>query len=65
MHNKSTMMMPRAFFAGVTQAHAQSDPLPSWNDGKSKQSIVEFVRRVTTKGVDRLRPARRADRRIR
>ena len=23
------------------------DPLPSWNDGKSKQSIIEFVERVT------------------
>ena len=33
----------------ITQAHAQTSALPSWNDGKSKQSIVEFVKRVTTK----------------
>jgi len=26
---------------------AQSDPLPSWNDGPSKQSIVAFVQKVT------------------
>jgi hypothetical protein len=27
-----------------------ADPLPSWNDGKSKQSIMDFVAKVTTKG---------------
>jgi len=26
---------------------AQSDPLPSWNDGPAKQSIVSFVQKVT------------------
>jgi len=26
---------------------AQSDPLPSWNDGPAKQSIVAFVQKVT------------------
>lgn len=31
-------------------AHAQSDPLPSWNDGATKKSITDFVARVTTKG---------------
>src|SRR5215831_1620404 len=34
--------------AGI--AHAQSDPLPSWNDGAVKQSITDFVARVTTPG---------------
>jgi hypothetical protein len=29
-------------------AHAQSDPLPSWNDGATKKSITDFVARVTT-----------------
>jgi len=24
-----------------------ADPLPSWNDGKAKQSIIEFVAKVT------------------
>ena len=30
-------------------AHAQ-DPLPSWNQGKTKQSIVDFVEQVTKPG---------------
>ena len=29
---------------------AQSDPLPSWNDGAAKKSITDFVARVTTQG---------------
>jgi phosphoglycolate phosphatase-like HAD superfamily hydrolase len=41
-------------------AHAQSDPLPSWNDGAVKQSIVGFVGRVTTQGgPDYVVPAER------
>lgn len=31
-------------------AHAQSDPLPSWNDGAARKAIVEFVRATTTQG---------------
>lgn len=31
-------------------AFAQSDPLPSWNDGAVKNSITDFVARVTRKG---------------
>ena len=31
-------------------AHAQSDPLPSWNEGATKKSITDFVARVTTQG---------------
>ena len=34
----------------VTGAMAQSDPLPSWNDGAPKQAIVDFVTAVTTEG---------------
>ncbi|HKS09875.1 MAG TPA: HAD family hydrolase [Pyrinomonadaceae bacterium] len=29
---------------------AQSDPLPSWNDGPGKQAIIEFVSSVTKEG---------------
>jgi phosphoglycolate phosphatase-like HAD superfamily hydrolase len=29
---------------------AQTDPLPSWNDGAAKAAIVEFVRSTTTRG---------------
>jgi phosphoglycolate phosphatase-like HAD superfamily hydrolase len=31
-------------------AFAQTDPLPSWNDGASKAAITDFVRAVTTAG---------------
>jgi hypothetical protein len=31
-------------------AQAQTDPLPSWNDGPSKQAITGFVARVTQQG---------------
>ena len=34
-------------FTTVTRA---ADALPSWNDGKTKQSIVDFVARVTKEG---------------
>jgi hypothetical protein len=30
-------------------AQAQSDPLPSWNDGSAKQAIVAFVKDTTDK----------------
>ena len=47
--------------AGVGLANAQSaDPLPSWNDGKTRQAIVEFVDKVTTPGSpDFVPPAER------
>jgi phosphoserine phosphatase len=36
-------------FTSTTIAHA-ADPLPSWNDGPAKQSIVTFVEKVTKPG---------------
>jgi hypothetical protein len=37
---------------------AQSDPLPSWNDGATKKAITDFVARVTAKdGPDYIPPA--------
>jgi len=39
---------------------AAADPLPSWNDGKAKQSIVDFVATVTTEASpDHVPPAER------
>src|SRR5207248_4876982 len=38
-----------ALVAGA-EAHAQTDPLPSWNDGAGKQAIITFVRATTTSG---------------
>lgn len=41
-------------------AFAQSDPLPSWNDGATKQAILDFVVRVTQAGgPDHVTPAER------
>ncbi len=37
-------------FLSAAQARAQTDPLPSWNDGARKKAIVDFVARVTTPG---------------
>ena len=37
-------------FALGARAHAQGDPLPSWNDGAAKQAIVGFVQATTTQG---------------
>ena len=31
-------------------AQAQTDPLPSWNDGAAKRAIVAFVTETTTAG---------------
>jgi hypothetical protein len=36
-----------AFPSAIARA---ADPLPSWNDGKAKQSIIDFVTKVTTHG---------------
>jgi len=41
-----------------SSARAQSaDPLPSWNDGQAKQSILEFVAAVTREGSRDFVPA--------
>lgn len=37
-------------------ARAQSDPLPSWNDGAAKKAIVEFVQTTTTQVSPRFVP---------
>ena len=43
------MLVILGFFIVVVQtACAQDDPLPSWNSGLPKQSIIDFVQRVTS-----------------
>jgi len=47
------------FLLGMAAAHAQ-DSLPSWNDGKARQSILAFVKKVTAPGSpDFVPPAER------
>jgi phosphoglycolate phosphatase-like HAD superfamily hydrolase len=56
-----TALLAFAFASGVARsAFAQTDPLPSWNDGTVKKSITDFVARVTTQGgPDFVPPAER------
>ena len=47
-----TRVLALALLAGLApgaQAFAQTDPLPSWNDGPAKKAIVEFVQATTDK----------------
>src|SRR5882724_771108 len=45
----TTIVLGACIFGSIS-AQAQSDPLPSWNDGATKKSITDFVPRVTTPG---------------
>ena len=40
----------------AAQVSAQTDPLPSWNDGPAKKAIVEFVQTTTTQGSPKFVP---------
>jgi len=40
----------------AVHAHAQDDPLPSWNDGPAKQSIIDFVKTTTDESNSRFVP---------
>lgn len=63
MINRRTTLALLLSTVAATGASAQappSDPLPSWNDGNAKTSIIDFVKRVTTNGSpDFVPPAKR------
>jgi phosphoglycolate phosphatase-like HAD superfamily hydrolase len=42
--------------AVAVPALAQTDPLPSWNDGAAKKAILEFVQATTTQGSPKFVP---------
>ena len=44
------------FLSTFGQVYAQTDPLPSWNDGVAKKAIVEFVKTTTDKGSAKFVP---------
>src|ERR1700750_2200201 len=53
-------LLASVLFASAGHVRAQTDPLPSWNDGAAKKSITDFVTRVTTQGgADFVPPAER------
>jgi phosphoglycolate phosphatase-like HAD superfamily hydrolase len=53
IHN--TFALLAIAFASLTTTQAQ-DPLPSWNDGPTKQAIVDFVKATTTQGSPQFVP---------
>lgn len=54
------LSLAASLFGNVKPARAQSDPLPSWHEGPTKKSIVDFVARVTARGSgDFVQPAER------
>ena len=56
----SLAVLPTLVELGSISARAQTDPLPSWNDGATKNAINEFVSRVTVQGgPDFVLPAER------
>jgi phosphoglycolate phosphatase-like HAD superfamily hydrolase len=44
------------FLASGAHAQAQTDPLPSWNEGAAKQAITAFVKETTTQGSPKFVP---------
>jgi phosphoserine phosphatase len=49
------LMLCAVLVAGAP-AHAQPDPLPSWNEGPSKQAILHFVKATTTRASPQFVP---------
>jgi phosphoglycolate phosphatase-like HAD superfamily hydrolase len=47
---RSLALAGAILFAALAAVSAQTDPLPSWNDGAVKKAITDFVTRVTTQG---------------
>ncbi|MGY4575622.1 HAD family hydrolase [Bradyrhizobium sp. USDA 3256] len=45
------LLISAATAASGDHALAQEDPLPSWNEGRSKKSILDFVAAVTREGT--------------
>ena len=53
---RSSRVLVLASLALGAQVLAQTDPLPSWNDGAAKKAIVEFVQTTTTQGSPKFVP---------
>jgi phosphoglycolate phosphatase-like HAD superfamily hydrolase len=55
-HFHRVLLFIAALFLAV-QVHAETDPLPSWNDGPAKQAIVDFVKATTTQDSPQFVPS--------
>lgn len=53
----SRVLVLAVALACATQVSAQTDPLPSWNDGTAKKAIVDFVQATTQQGGAQFVPA--------
>ena len=53
----ATLALGFALVLGDLALAQTTDPLPSWNDGKAKQSIINFVTKVTEQGSPDFVPA--------
>ena len=51
------LMLLGTAFSIANQARAQTDPLPSWNDGAAKQAILGFMRDTTDRASPNFVPA--------
>lgn len=49
-HPRTLAIVLCGLVLAAARVHAQTDPLPSWNDGAAKQAIVAFVQATTTEG---------------
>ena len=52
----AALVLGAALLFTAVPAQAQTDPLPSWNDGAAKQAIVDFVQATTTPGSSKFVP---------
>ncbi|WP_424753260.1 HAD family hydrolase [Methylobacterium sp.] len=50
LHSRLFTTIAAIFLAAPTVLAAQTDPLPSWNDGPTKQAILDLVTAVTAEG---------------
>jgi len=48
--SRSLIALIASVLLSPTSAFAQADPLPSWNNGPTKEAIVSFVEKVTEEG---------------
>jgi hypothetical protein len=46
-YRQAVILIVVLLVSGCNQDQRSSDPLPSWNDGAARTSIVEFVQAVT------------------
>jgi hypothetical protein len=46
-HKALCLLVPAVLLLSVARVNAQVDPLPSWNEGPAKRSLIQFVEKVT------------------